>query len=296
MDLNQAYLFTKVIELGSFTKAAFFLGIPKSQVSRKVLALEKDLGVQLIYRTTRQIELTFAGKNYFQRCHRIMEELEALNLEVSKFNEDIKGTIRISAPEDMGLRFFPPIVEEFQKMHPKVRFEFYLTGRRVDLVKEPIDLALRVGKLQDSTLIGRKVGEVHNIIVASPEFLSKNLNLKNIEDLNLVTAVGFGEFGKERAWDLVGLPKKIKIRPNAPIVTNTMDMLLKLVLDGVGVSLIPTFIANSEIKSGKLIHLFKTYYSKPIPVHFVMPPQKEMPQKLKKFIEFASDKLSLYFI
>ena len=131
MDLNEIYVFTKVVELGSFTKAADYLGIPKSRISRKVSSLERELGIQLLYRTTRQIELTPAGKKYFSKGHPLLKELDSLNSEISSFSDDISGEICVTAPEDIAIRFFPKIASEFMSLYPKVTLDFYLTGRRV---------------------------------------------------------------------------------------------------------------------------------------------------------------------
>jgi DNA-binding transcriptional LysR family regulator len=183
MDLNEIYVFSKVVELQSFTKASKFLGIPKSRISRKVASLERELGIQLLYRTTRQLELTPAGKQYFQKCHRIMADIDSLNAEITSMSDDISGGICITAPEDMALRFFPQLTDEFLTLYPRIKFDFYLTGRRVDLIREPVDLALRVGKLQDSTLKSRKVGEIYNVICATPTFLSLNPSINELTDL-----------------------------------------------------------------------------------------------------------------
>ena len=295
MDLNQIYVFSKVVELGSFTRAAEFLGIPKSRISRNVSTLERELGVQLLYRTTRQIELTEAGRKYYQRSHLLIDDLDALNSEISKYSEDIAGMIRVTAPEDIALRFFPKLASEFMALYPRIQFDFYLTGRRVDLIKEPIDLALRVGHLKDSTLRARRIGEVVNILVASSYFLSKNLELTNITDLENIPCVGFATLGRREEWVLVANKKEVILKPNCNINTNTMDVLLQFILEHKGVGLLPTFIADEKIAKGELVHIFKGYHSHPLPLHFVTAPQKKMPLKVKRFMDFASEKLALSF-
>jgi DNA-binding transcriptional LysR family regulator len=285
MDLNEVYVFTKVVELQSFTKAAKFLGIPKSRISRQVSSLERDLGIQLLFRTTRQLELTPAGKKYFSKCHKIMATMQ----------EDITGSICITAPEDIAIRFFPKITTEFNKLYPRVSFDYFLTGRRVDLIKEPVDLALRVGRLQDSTLKSRKVGEIYSVICATPQFLSMYGNLKNVHDLESVPAIGFGEPASEKVWNFVHNKKELTIKPHCPISTNSMDMLLKFALEGKGVAVIPHFIAREYISQGSLVQLFYGYHTPSIPIHFLTAPQKEIPLKVKRFIEFSSEILASNF-
>jgi LysR family transcriptional regulator for bpeEF and oprC len=295
MDLNEIYVFSKVVEFKSFTKASEFLGVPKSKISRKVSSLERELGVQLLYRTTRQIELTPAGKKYFSRCGPLIHELDSLNSEISTFSDDISGLIRVTAPEDMALRFFPKIATEFMAMYPRIQLDFHLTGRRVDLIKEPIDLALRVGVLQDSTLKSRKVGELASIIVGTPQFLSMYPDLKNVDDLSKIPAVSFVPSGKANDWVLINNKTETIIKPTSRISTNTVDVLLQLILEHQGIGLIPHFIADEKIKTGELVQIFKNYHSPLMPLHFVTAPQKEIPLKVKRFIEFASEKLALNF-
>lgn len=295
MDLNEIYVFSKVVELGSFTKASDFLGVPKSRISRKVASLERELGVQLLYRTTRQIELTPAGKKYFLKSHHLIQELDSLNSEISTFSDDISGLIRITAPEDIAIRFFPKLAAEFMSLYPKITLDFYLTGRRVDLIKEPVDLALRVGNLQDSTLKSKKLGEIFNVITASPHFLSLNPDLKEIEDISKCSTIGFGEFGKIQDWVLRTQKREITLKTNPKITTNTMDVLLQLVLEHRGIALIPSVIARDKIASGELVHLFKGYQTPSVPLHFLTAPQKEIPLKVKRFMDFAIEKLASNF-
>jgi DNA-binding transcriptional LysR family regulator len=295
MDLNEIYVFSKVVELQSFTKASKFLGVPKSRISRKVSSLERELGVQLLYRTTRQLELTPAGKKYFQRCQKLINDLDSLNSEISEYSDDISGSICVTAPEDIALRYFPKIASEFMTIYPKITLDFYLTGRRVDLIKEPIDLALRVGKLEDSTLKARKVGELFSVIAATPQFIAAHPELKTINDIEKVPAIGFGEMGAFRDWKLIHNKKEYTFKPNCKLMTNTIDVLLKLALEHRGLALLPAFIVEEKVQSGELIHIFKGYQSPTIPINFLTAPQKEIPLKVKKFIEFASEMLASNF-
>jgi DNA-binding transcriptional LysR family regulator len=288
-------VFSKVVEFQSFTKASEFLGVPKSKISRKVAALERELGVQLLFRTTRQLELTPAGKKYYLRSHQIINELDSLNSEISSYSDDISGNICITAPEDLGIRFFPKLASEFMAIYPRIQFDFYLTGRRVDLIKEPVDLALRVGKLQDSSLKSRKLGDLYSIVVATPTFLSLHPDFKTVYHLASIPSVGFGELGKVRDIVLIQNKKEIKISPIYKEMTNTMDMLLKLVLEHKGFAVMPYFIAEEKIQSGELVHILKGYQTIPVPLHFLTAPQKEIPPKVKKFIEFACEKLASIF-
>lgn len=291
MDLNELYVFSKVVELKSFTKASAFLGIPKSRISRKVASLERELGVQLLYRTTRKLELTPLGKIYFQKCFSIMSDIDSLNAEITSMSDEISGNICITAPEDIARRFFPKVVDEFLEMYPKIKFDFYLTGRRVDLITEPVDLALRIGKLQDSSLKSKKVGEVFHVVCVGANFLHLNQNPADIYDLLKLPAIGFGELSNTSDWVLTNGKKEVRIRPNCCITTNSMDTLIELVINNKGVGLIPSFVARELILKGQLVQLFKSYQTTPVPVHFLLAPQKEIPTKVKRFMDFLYLKL-----
>jgi DNA-binding transcriptional LysR family regulator len=141
LDLNQVRTFVRLVQAGSFTKAAEVLRQPKSRISRRLAALECDLGIQLIYRTTRQFQLTEAGRAYFERCRGLVEGLESLSAEMSETTADISGLIKITASDDMGVTILPEVLNEFTKMHPRIRFELFLSQAYVDLVKESVDVA-----------------------------------------------------------------------------------------------------------------------------------------------------------
>ena len=166
LDLNQIQTFVKLAQAGSFTKAAQILRQPKSRVSRRLAALEKELGVQLIYRTTRQFQLTETGRAFYEKAQGLIAGLEALSAEVSDTTTQIAGVIRITASDDMGVKYLPPILDEFSRLHPQIQFDVVLTQSYVDLVKESIDVALRIGHLKDSSLRAKKVGSLKNIFIA----------------------------------------------------------------------------------------------------------------------------------
>src|SRR5207253_8088426 len=157
IDLNQILIFIKVVETGSFTKAAELLKQPKSRISRRLAALEKSLGTQLIYRTTRQMQLTETGKDYFRRCSPLIQDLENANNAMTTHAEEISGVLRITAPEDYGKMILAPLIDDFIKKHPKVKAEVILSGAYLDLVQESIDIAIRIGNLKDASMKSKRV-------------------------------------------------------------------------------------------------------------------------------------------
>lgn len=290
LDLNQIRTFVKLVQSGSFTKAADVLRQPKSRVSRRLAALEKELGVQLVYRTTRQFQLTETGRAFYERAQGLIEGLEALSTEVSDATAEISGLIRVTASDDMGLKYLPLLVDEFSRLYPQIRFEVLLTQAYVDLVKESVDVALRIGTLKDSSLRVRKVGVLKNILIATPGFLER---YRNWEDLNQIEEIPFvGMLNLNKIEIFKGNDnKKIKLKPNLKYSANNPAMLLELALLGKGVALVPEFLCVDYIRSGRLIHIHRNLHGEEIPVSIVTPDQRETSQKVKKFSEFVAKRM-----
>lgn len=289
MNLNEIKTFISVVEFQSYTLAAKSLGLPKSTISKQITKLERSLGIPLLYRTTRQLELTAAGAVYYKKCSSLIHELEFINTETLNSSENISGLIRLTAPEDLAIMFLPKILKDFTSIHHNIKFEVYLSNRMVNLIKEPIDLAIRVGKLKDSTLKAKKFGDLYNILVASPDFIQKQqATLNHIDCINHVPTIGFGELGQIRSWVLIHQNKRMEITPNCTYFCNHMGLIKEMVIAGNGIAFLPQLIVQNELKSGKLIHLFPLWHSPLIPIHLVIPPQKEIPKKLKTFMDFVS--------
>lgn len=290
-DLNQIMIFVKVVESGSFTKAAELLKQPKSRISRRLAALEKNLGTQLIYRTTRQMQLTETGKDYYRRCAPLIRDLESANHAMTTHAEELSGTLRLTAPEDYGKYILAPIVDEFLKRHPKMKVELILTGTYLDLIKESIDIAVRIGHLKDASMKSKKISSITSIAVASPSFLEKHPPITKPQDLNEVPCLGF-QLGTRNQWKLIREKQEVKIKAQGPVTANSPDFICQLAVLGRGVALIPRFLCETALESGKLVHLLKSWASDPIPVHLLIPVQKEIPPKTKAFMDFAWTKVN----
>ncbi len=290
LDLNQIRTFVRLVQLGSFTKAAEVLRQPKSRVSRRLAALEKELGVQLIYRTTRQFQLTETGRSFFERAQGLIEGLEALSSEVSDATTEISGLIRITASDDMGVKYLPTLLDEFSRHYPQIRFEVFLSQSFVDLVKESIDVALRIGTLKDSSLKARRVGYLKNILIATPGLLERFRGWDDVAQLESIPFVGMSNVSKIEVFR-VSDGRPVKFKPNFMFTANNPAMLLELALLGKGIALVPEFLCVDHLKSGRLVHIHKTLHGKEIPLHIVTPEQKETPVKIKKFSEFLAKRL-----
>ncbi|MGE9746634.1 LysR family transcriptional regulator [Bdellovibrio bacteriovorus] len=295
LDLNQIRTFVKLVQSGSFTKAAEVLKQPKSRVSRRLSALEKDLGVQLIYRTTRQFQLTEMGRIYYERARGLIEGLETLTGEVSESTAEISGVIRVTASDDMGVKHLPLIVDEFTRQYPRVRFDLYLTQAYVDLVKESVDVGIRIGNLKDSSLRARKIGTVRNLLVASPGFLER---YRVGEDLTKLAAAPFLGLTQQPKLEVVRSSdgKRLTLKTNPIVTANNPEMLLNLARLGKGYAFVPEFLCKEELRDGRMVQIHKNLRGDEVSVSLVSPDTKETSQKVKRFMDFAYKRLKeVYF-
>ncbi len=291
IDLNQIMIFIKVVDSGSFTKAAELLKQPKSRISRRLAALEKSLGTQLIYRTTRQMQLTETGKDYYHRCSPLIKDLENANNAMTTHAEELSGVLRITAPEDYATIILSPIVDEFVKKHPKIKIEMILSGSYLDLVKESIDIAIRIGHLKDASMKSKKISSITSILVATPSFLEKHPLITKPEHLSKTPCLIF-ESGKSGNWKLIREKQEFKIKVQGPVSANSPYFIYQMAIHGRGVGLVPSFLCNEDIARGKLVQVLKGWSSEAIPVQLLTPSQKETPARTKAFMNFAWEKLN----
>jgi LysR family transcriptional regulator, regulator for bpeEF and oprC len=286
IDLNKIIDFVKIVELGNITRAADALNERKAKLSRNLAILERELGVQLVYRTTRQFRLTELGQRFFIESKKNLENLESSVLKIQNKDDQIKGKIKLTAPEDLGRHIITPLISEFCALHPKVDFELIFTSDVLDLVKLGIDISFRVGKMKDSSLIQKKAGRISLALVASPKYLEKNKAPLQIEDIANHKTIGL--IGKERfTWKLFSKSEKQIIELKPHITTNSFVSVLDLAVQGQGIAYIPIFLTDQAIKSGQLTQLLKSWGSEEDQVQVTIPHQKNIPRLIRQFFDFS---------
>lgn len=290
MDLNEVAVFIKVIQLGSFSKAAIALEMPNSTVSSKVSMLEKRLGVTLIQRTTRKLNITPAGQEYFKRCLIGVAEIEAAENEILVAKGEPQGLLRITAPVELGSIILPNLISRYTKKYPKVSVEVLLADRFVDLLGEGVDLAIRAGELKDSSLIAKKLGEVYFALFATPKYLKLKSAPTHPKELQDHSCIQFTAVGRE-GWKLTSGKNSFFAALNGKTIINDLNMVKNLAINNMGIALMPTFFCHSEASSGKLIRVLPEWRTNLNPVHFVYPGQKFVTPKLSAFIELASEEV-----
>lgn len=287
MDLNEISVFVKVVQAGSFTKAARDLGMPNSTVSAKVSALEKRLGVTLIQRTTRQLNVTAAGEAFFRQSVQGLQQIEAAEHELLATRGEPQGILRLTAPVELGATLLPPILADYLKVNSGISVDVHLSDERTDLLAGNYDLAIRAGELKDSTLIAKKLGVVGFALFASPKYLRANKDPREPQDLKTHTCLQFSHLGVSE-WKLTNGKATRSVGLSGRIVINDLNMVKTMAVAGQGIALLPSFFCLSELSSGKLVRVLSDWRTGLNPVHFVYPAQKFVMPKVSAFIEVAA--------
>jgi DNA-binding transcriptional LysR family regulator len=278
VDPADMLLFAAVMREQSFTAAAKSLGITKQSVSERISKLEHQLGVRLLERTTRSLRATDAGASYYEKAALIAAQIEEANREVQHAQLEPTGLLRVSAPVLYGRRLLPPIVAAFIDEHPKVRIELILTDRRVNLIEEGVDVAIRVGPLDDSTLAARRLALGYVYCVASPTYLTKYGRPKNAEELQKARCIAIrpGE-----VWEVNR--ELCKIEP--VVIINDLEAACDAARRHVGIARLPSLVCGEPVRSGALVNIFGQCEALTREVHAVFPSKRYLPPKVRLFVE-----------
>jgi DNA-binding transcriptional LysR family regulator len=283
--------FITVVDAGSFTAAADRLGSAKSAISRRVSALEERLGVQLLHRTTRVLNLTESGRSFYDHGTRILADLEEAESAVQQEHGELRGTLRIALPLSFGVRHMCGPIASFGKQHPNVRFDLDLNDRRIDLIEDNFDVALRIGHLSDSSLIARRLFDVRAVVCASPHYISTYGAPETPDDLRDHQCLVYSNLGDPDKWDYEspdGSRKSVKVKN--VMEASSGDFLSNAASHGLGVIMQPTFIASQAIRSGKLVPVLTDYKWPISPAYAVYPPTRHLSYRVRAFIDFLVQK------
>ncbi|ANO52518.1 LysR family transcriptional regulator [Woeseia oceani] len=285
--------FVAVVESGSFTAAADRLDIAKSVVSRRIAALEDRLGGQLLRRTTRNLHVTDAGQRFYEQSVQILGDLDEAESAVAHQKGELQGVLNVALPLAFAARHMADPIAEFSRRHPKVRFNLDLNDRRVDLLAEGADIALRIGKLEDSTLIARRLFEVRSVICGSPLYLRQHGVPETPEDLREHRCLAYGNLpdpGTYVCLDKNGNEHRVSVQ--TAMTATSGDFLNLIAKRDLGLVLQPTFIAGDAIKSGALVPVLTEYEWPVIPAYAVYPPTRHLSYRVRAFIDFLAETFS----
>ncbi len=290
MNLDAIAVFIKVVQCGSFTGAAKLLKMPISTVSAKVSLLENDLGITLIRRTTRKLQITEAGEVYFKGCFHALEEIQAAETVISFDKIEPHGLLKITTPEDVGNNLLPCIVQKFLEKYQKMEVELLITNRILDLMGEGVDLAIRAGELKDSTLIAKKFMTKQLSLWASPAYLEKTGQPEHPKELNQHEFIRY-LFLKDKIVKLSNGNDKCLINIKGRILLNSSDAAKVLTLLGHGIGLLADFQCEEEGKKGNLIKILPQWHWHHLSYFFVYPAQRFIPPKIRAFVSVAEEYL-----
>ncbi|MEG3767593.1 LysR family transcriptional regulator [Alteromonas sp. 14N.309.X.WAT.G.H12] len=282
--------FVRIVEAGSITKAAEQLGLVKSAVSRKLAELEKRLGVTLLSRTTRSQVLTDSGRHYYKECTRILDDLAEVESNIKDEYCSFTGKIKISVPFSFGLKHLAPAIAQFNYLHPDILFDVDFNDRKIDLIEEGYDLAIRISNLTDSSLKAKKITSIVPVLCASPAYLKQYGTPKTPEDLN----TGHVRLRYNLIPDVwqFKTAKGEAVTIKAPVVlsSNNGDYLCEAAVAGRGLLLGPDFICYQAINAGQLIPLFSEQLkNKAVNAYAVYPQTRHLSRKVRGLIDFLAE-------
>lgn len=287
--LNDMALFVEVVKAKSFRRAAEAIGVPNSTLSRRISALEKAIGLRLLHRTTRKIEPTEAGQLYFERARRIVEEARLAHEQLGEMLAQPVGVLHASLPVDFANIFLAPLLAEFARRYPGISFEFDLTPRRVDLVTEPVDVAIRMGEPPSSNLIARQLARLPRYLYASPRYVELHgepgepADLLRHECLRLKPAEVTG-------WSLHRGKETVEIAVSGRFLLNSVGMIRRLATLDLGIAVLPEEIAADDVAAGLLHRVMPAWQAPSVPVYAITE-TRLLPAKTQRFIEFLREHL-----
>lgn len=286
-EIDQLRAFVTLVESHSATQAAEKLGVAVSAVSRRLKDLETQLGVQLIQRTTRKMHLTDTGEKFYRRSRRLLDDLEEAKQEATHADKALTGTLKIATPLSFGVAHLAPAIAVFMHMHPQIRIDLDMSDRRIDLLEEGVDLAIRIGALEDSSLMARKLAAVSHVVCASPDFFSLKGEPKTPEDLIHFPGLCYSNLKQPEIWhyrDKENKSGSVKV-PMRMRSTNG-DALLEAAIAGLGVLCEPSFIVHGAVERGVLKPVLTDYKWYAMNVYAVYPSTRYVSAKVRIFIDF----------
>lgn len=289
--LQQMMAFAETAKHGSFAAAARELGTAPSTLAKAVARLEQSLKVKVFHRTTRQVSLTPDGERLFERCQRLLAEFDALQAEASGATEEPSGLLRVDLPIVLGREFLLPVLARLVREHPRLKLDLRLQDGFADLVKEGIDVAVRLGPLKDSTLVAQRIATQAMVLVASRDYAAARGMPRRLEDLAAHDALLFRNptSGRDRPWVFRQGAREVEIEPASRVRINDGEGLVAAVRLGLGIAQLPEYFVRRELASGEFVELLKSLRPAPRPVLAVYPGARLVPARVRAFVQAARE-------
>lgn len=290
--LDAMQLFVRVAELGSFAAAAQQIGVARSVVTRQIAGLETHLGIKLMVRSTRRLALTSAGTAYLEKCRVILNLVEAAETGVAEERQTPRGSIRISLPLSYGLKRLAPLLLDFSRRYPEVVLDMDYSDRRINLIEEGIDLAVRVTRQLDAGDVARRIGSSHMMVLAAPAYLSRHGAPRHPAELAHHLCLGYTNAGSATVWQFVvdGQLENFQVRSH--LNANNGDVLTEAAAQGLGITCQPDFIAEDFLASGRVVKVLDDFPSPELGIYAMLPSNRHVPHRVRVLMDTLAEQLA----
>ena len=292
-DFSTLQTFVTVVESGTLSRAAERLETTAGAVSRRITALEQRLGLRLLNRTTRRLSLTEAGERYYEDVVGILRALEEAEDRATHLSDSPRGNLRVAAPLSFGVRILAPMLPGFAARFPALRVSIDLDDRRVDLLGSGVDLALRIGPLEDSTLVARRIRDYRRVICAAPLYLERRGEPRTPSDLVEHDCLHYSNITLKEEWSFgaqTGVPQTVEVR--GPLCANNGDLLREVAVSGMGICSLPEFIAADDLAAGRLTAILAGFETPPLTLWALWPSRRFVPAKVRVFVDYLANCLT----
>jgi DNA-binding transcriptional LysR family regulator len=284
-------VFAMVVEAGSFAAAADRLDMSRAMTSKHVSSLEDHLGTRLLNRTTRRLSITESGNVYYQRCVQILSDVLEAEQIAGNLSATPRGILKITMPLAYGLHRLGPVIAAYADQYPEVKLDISLSERKVDLIDEGFDLAIRIGALPESGLIARKLAIDRTVMCASPAYLKRRGVPRKPEDLTAHACLGYTYTNSGDEWRLHSNGQEQPVAINAIIKADNGDILRLAALSGAGLIFQPLFVVGEDIQAGRLVQVLAEYASRELGIYAIYPSRKHLSAKVRTFVDFLVERL-----
>jgi DNA-binding transcriptional LysR family regulator len=285
--LTAMEVFVRIVETGSFSAVAREMGMTQPTVSKQLTALEKQLRTRLLNRSTRQLSLTEAGSAYYESSKRILDDVHEAEGNLGLLQTELTGVLRVNSSIGMGQVYLGPLVLKFQEAHPDLSIDLSYSDRFVDLVEEGIDVAIRIGRLNDSTLAARRIGSSRRVVIATPGYLEKHGTPQVPEDLARHNCLLYAYLSTGNEWSFKGPDGEIRVKVSGNFRSNNGEAIRQALFDHRGIAVSPDWLILRELEQGRLVTLLQDYEPDPAEVSAVYPSGRHVSAKVRAFTEFV---------
>jgi DNA-binding transcriptional LysR family regulator len=284
--LNAMEMFVRIVETGSFSAVAREMGTTQPTISKQLTGLEKRLKTRLLNRSTRRLSLTEPGADYYERCKRIIGEVRDAEGTVGLLQASLVGTLHINSSIALGQMFLTPAVLKFQQLHPGMTVELSLIDRFIDLVAEGVDVAIRIGRLADSSLVARRLGQSRRLIVATPDYLAKHGTPKTPQDLQDHNCLLYSYLSTGNEWPFQGPDGEIRVKVSGNFKSNNGHALRDALMAGIGIATTPDWLAHDRLAAGEIVAILPEFTPPPFDINAVYSSNRHVSAKVRAFIDF----------